>query len=74
MGVRLRLLRDAEYDLPALGKLHRVTHEIGQHLSQSAGIAAELHGHVAVNERGQLDSFGLRLLRDQFESILGDTA
>ena len=67
-------LRHAHDDFAVLGELHGVADQVGQHLAQRPGIAAQRRGHIAVDERRQLEPFRLRLLGQHVDRVLDRAA
>ena len=52
----------AQHHLALLRELHRVAHEVAQHLAQAARVAPQEAGDVGVDETGQLQPLGVGLL------------
>ena len=55
---------------PACGELDGVAGEIEQHLAQARGVADDHLRQPLVDERGDLDVFGLRARGQQFDGFL----
>ena len=46
--------------LAAFGELDGVAEQVGEHLAQAPGIAAQRRGHVGLDERRELEALALR--------------
>ncbi len=54
----------------AFGKFHRIAHEIGEHLADATGIAAQRHCQRLVEITGELHALLVRPRREQREDLL----
>ena len=70
VALGLALARDADHDFAACGELDGVADEIGQHLAEAVRIAAQLGGHLVVNEAGEFELFSVRALGEQPDGLL----
>ncbi len=68
------VLVDFDQDVPAVGELDRVAHQVAEHLSQANRIADDAFGHVRVDVSHQLEPFLVRLDGQRLEQIGDDIA
>jgi hypothetical protein len=75
-GVLGRLFHQAHLHgyFPMVGKFHRVTDQIGQHLAQTAGIACDPGRQAGMQQIGQLRTFGMGLFSQEFQHTFDDKA
>jgi hypothetical protein len=60
----------AHDDLARLGEFDRVADEVGEHLAEARGIAAQHERHVHVDLAGELQALLLRGVREQLHDLL----
>ena len=70
LGVRFLDLGHTQHDFALLGELHRVAQEVGQHLPEPAGIAAQKIRHLLVDPAGEFDLLFLRRVRQHLDGAL----